>query len=245
MDTVGTSADIPADDDEALRKRLLSRIAVAGVIIVGLLGGLAVFDSLNRPQQAALPKMAAVPPASQPARQEPAEAPAEAPVKEGEEAAQAAAGDEEGVRPAESEAVPERSVMPLAPPPVAKPLTLPATPRAAAIRPSEPALAGTSPDVRREAARGIPEGTRPPQAGAARPLTRPGEGGESRFLVQVGVFGNYANAEDLLQKLQAAGIPAQIESRVQVGPFASRAEADAARVKLRALGIDDGLLVRR
>jgi len=241
MDTVGTSADLPADDDEALRKRLLSRIAVAGVIIVGLLGGLAVFDSLNRPQQAALPKMAAVPPDSQPARQEPAEAP----VKESEDASQAVAGEEEGARPAESETVPERSVTPLAPPPLAKPLTLPATPRAAAIRPGEPAFAGMPPDARDETARGIPEGTRPPQAGAARPLTRPAEGGVSRFLVQVGVFGNYANAEELLQKLQAASIPAQIESRVQVGPFASRAEADAARVKLRALGIDDGLLVRR
>ena len=241
MDTVGTSADLPADDDDALRKRLLSRIAVAGVVIVGLLGGLAVFDSLHRPQQAALPKMAAVPPDPEPARQEPVEAP----VKEGEDAAQAAAGEEEGARPAESATVPERSVTPLAPPTVAKPLTLPATPRAAAIRPSEPVLAGTPPDAQREAARGIPEGTRPAQAGASRPLTRPAEGGVPRFLVQVGVFGNYANAEDLLQKLQAAGIPAQIESRVQVGPFASRAEADAARAKLKALGIDDGLLVRR
>ena len=66
-----------------------------------------------------------------------------------------------------------------------------------------------------------------------------------RFLVQVGVFSNHANAEELVTRLQQAGIPAQIESRVQVGPFASRAEADAARAKLKTLGIDDGLLVRR
>jgi hypothetical protein len=39
--------------------------------------------------------------------------------------------------------------------------------------------------------------------------------------VQVGVFSNHTNAEELMQKLHEAGIPAQIESRVQVGPFAS------------------------
>jgi DedD protein len=69
--------------------------------------------------------------------------------------------------------------------------------------------------------------------------------GAKRFLVQVGVFSNHANAEELASKLQAAGIPVQIESRVQVGPFATRAEADAARAKLKSMGIDDGLLVRR
>jgi DedD protein len=59
------------------------------------------------------------------------------------------------------------------------------------------------------------------------------------------VFSNHANAEELVTKLQQAGIPAQVESRVQVGPFASRAEADVARAKLKSMGIDESLLVRR
>jgi DedD protein len=45
--------------------------------------------------------------------------------------------------------------------------------------------------------------------------------------------------------LQAAGIPAQIESRVQVGPFATKAEVDSARAKLKTMGLDDAMLVRR
>ncbi|MFT3734199.1 MAG: SPOR domain-containing protein [Rhodocyclaceae bacterium] len=65
------------------------------------------------------------------------------------------------------------------------------------------------------------------------------------FLVQAGVFANYSNAEELRNKLVAAGIPAQIESRVQIGPFANKQEAAAAQQKLRALGLDGGMLVPR
>lgn len=233
-----SSADAaPAENDDALRKRLLSRIAVAGVAIVGLLGGLAVYDSLNKPQAPALPKMAAAPAEPEPsAKPEPAEEkPADAATEEKPEEDKQAA----------TEPVPERSETPLAPPPAAKPLTPPATARQAAVRPSEPAVAPVKPDPRREVARAVPEGTRAQShAPASRPLTRAAESAR-RFLVQVGVFSNHANAEELVQKLQAAGIPAQIESRVQIGPFASRVEADAARAKLKALGIDDGMLVRR
>jgi DedD protein len=66
-----------------------------------------------------------------------------------------------------------------------------------------------------------------------------------RFLVQIGVFSNHTNAEELVNRLHQAGIPAQIESRVQVGPFVSRLEVDAARAKLKTMGLDEGLLVRR
>lgn len=65
------------------------------------------------------------------------------------------------------------------------------------------------------------------------------------FLVQAGVFANHGNAEELRNRLVAAGIPAQIESRVQVGPFGTKQEALAAQQKLRALGLDGGMLVPR
>ena len=67
--------------------------------------------------------------------------------------------------------------------------------------------------------------------------------GERRFALQMGVFGNLANAEDLRAKLELHGIPSSIEARVHVGPFRTREEADAARAKLKELGLDPGLLV--
>jgi DedD protein len=231
----GAAADDPADDS-VLRKRLLSRIAVAGVVILGLLGGLAVFDVLNKPQAPAMPKMAAVP----------IEPPATAESAKPEEPPAVEEKKEETV----AEAVPERSEDAIAPLPAGKPLTVPATPRAASIKPPPPAAAHTKPDARQEIAKVIPERSAPiaAQVPAAAPSSKPLAQvveGAKRFLVQVGVFSNHANAEELASKLQAASIPVQIESRVQVGPFATRAEADAARAKLKSMGIDDGLLVRR
>jgi DedD protein len=63
-----------------------------------------------------------------------------------------------------------------------------------------------------------------------------------QFVVQMGVFSNVANAEELRAKLELHGIPAQIESRVQVGPFQTRVEAEAARDRLRTIGMEPGLL---
>ena len=231
-DTNPVSAQAPAampdDEDSALRKQLLSRVAVAGVVILGLLGGLAVFEVLNKPQAPALPKMATAP----------IEAPATAePVTE------------EKKTETVAEAVPERTEDAVSPLPAGKPLTLPATPRTASIKPALPNVVPARPDIRQEIAKALPERstpevTPPPAAASSKPMASIVEGAK-RFLVQIGVFSNHANAEELVTRLQAAGIPAQIESHVQVGPFASRAEADAARAKLKALGIDDGLLVRR
>jgi len=63
------------------------------------------------------------------------------------------------------------------------------------------------------------------------------------FFVQVGVFANPTNAEELRAKLKAAGIPTQVETRVQVGPFNSRQEALAAQARLKSLGMDGGMVV--
>jgi DedD protein len=62
------------------------------------------------------------------------------------------------------------------------------------------------------------------------------------YLVQMGVFSNIANAEDLKRRLDKAGIPAQIEARVQVGPFKNKTEAEVAQKKLAEMGLS-GLLV--
>jgi DedD protein len=256
---VGTAADsagvAPAEDDDLLRKRLLSRIAVAGVAIVGLLGGLAVYDSLNKPQTTQLPQMADSAQISSAASEEDETLAEKETVEEVSEAEQ---GSTEKVLAsdkieAQTEAVADAPPSVQAAMPPAKALTPPASARPAAIKPSAP-VAVTSPkaDAQRDLVEPVPEETHatslpPPvkSVRASRPLQEQATTAIKRFLVQVGVFSNHANAEELVAKLQQAGIPAQIESRVQIGPFASRAEANAARSKLKALGIDEGMLVRR
>ncbi len=206
---------LPSADEAALKKRLLSRVAIAGGVVVALLGGLAVFDAMFVTPP---PAPVAAAPAPEPAVVAAAEAPKpEAPVV-AEQAVVAAAE-----APA---AVPERTTQ------AQRPLTPPATARPAMIKPAEPIAAR-------------PEPGRVPKS-AATPLSRPlskAVQSARQYVVQLGVFNNVTNAEELRAKLELNGIPARIEARVQVGPFASQAEAEAARDRLRALGMDAGMLM--
>jgi DedD protein len=212
------------------------------------------FDAINAPQKPTAAKIAALPPKAEtreepkPAEVAPAtpavEAPKEADVKTEVSTAPPAP-------PALS--VPESTVSPgapiLQPLPAEKTLTRPAITRPALARPSEPVPPATSPAARPEAR----ELTKAPQtslaptsplatkrAPASRPLT---QAAERQFALQMGVFSNVANAEDLRAKLELNGIPATVEARVHAGPFASREEADAARAKLKELGLDGGLMI--
>lgn len=63
------------------------------------------------------------------------------------------------------------------------------------------------------------------------------------FVVQLGVFNNHGNAEQLRSKLALAGIPTMVETRVQLGPFKNREEALKAQETLKSLGLTPGLLV--
>lgn len=250
--------------EEALRKRLLGRIAVAAVIIVGLLGSLAVFDALYAP--ATPVKMASVnntPPALTPPPA-PVTEPTPATTTPAVEAPKEAdAATKPATKPVAAEtaapattpgkiakAAPEQTSSPGAPPltplPAEKPLTKPASPRQAIIRPSESAErlsppVATRPDPQREIARAPYGGNH--NAPASRPLSQPLPTANRQFSLQLGVFNNLANAEDLRAKLELHGIPSTIEARVQVGPFSSRDEIDAARAKLKALGVDSGIMV--
>lgn len=66
---------------------------------------------------------------------------------------------------------------------------------------------------------------------------------QGSFVLQLGVFSNPVNAEELRSKLKMAGIPTQLETRVQVGPFSSKEEAVKIQEKLRQLGVGNGLLI--
>jgi len=57
------------------------------------------------------------------------------------------------------------------------------------------------------------------------------------YVVQLGVFTNPGNAQELVERLRRQGIRAYTETRVHVGPFLNRAEADKAQAELRRLGI--------
>lgn len=234
------------------RSALLRRIAVAGMLIALLIGGLAVFDASRRANDDEdEPLTQAAPPvASAPAVAAPAPPPEETPAVG---VLPAALQDSppplpEGDAPPSAEAVaqPAAEARGNGTPPVAPskaggaapsspqaPAAEPAVPESTA-RPGVPAAAPEAAGVRRPVDRAARAEAAAPGA-APPPLTRSPAGG---YVVQAGVFSQTTNAEELRARLALHGIPAQIETRVLVGPFRSRAEADRARAQMRALGID-------
>jgi DedD protein len=77
-----------------------------------------------------------------------------------------------------------------------------------------------------------------PAQATAKPILANAEAPAGRgFVVQLGVFTDPANAQELVARLNKQGIRAYTETRVHVGPFLNRAEADKARTELRRLGI--------
>jgi len=221
------------DDEEALKKRLLTRIAIAGGAVVVLLGGLAVFDAVfvepPAPKEVARAPEPPLEPKEVKAETPPSATEPAPPVKQ---ETPATVPEPPTFSPEGGSAVTTRPNTAAS----ARPLTAPATARPAMIRPQE-SLAAARPAPGREAVR--------PPATAAVPLSRPlSQAMQSarQFVVQMGVFSNVANAEELRAKLELHGIPAQIESRVQVGPFQTRVEAEAARDRLRTIGMEPGLL---
>jgi len=250
------------EEQDQLRMRLLRRIALAGVLIVVLVASLAIFDAMfvEAPApETSEPAPVAVSPA--PAPVETAEpSPEEKPVESKTEAAPEPAPP---APPAEASAP--------TPAPVPAAATDKSPPAAARNEPKKTETKAisrpeTKPDPRALAA--VPEGTAAPavplppqpavkpapvqaapaQPAPVRPLpaaqTRPLAPGQG-YLVQMGVFSNIANAEDLKGRLDKAGIPAHIEARVQVGPFKSKAEAETAQKKLAEMGLSGLLLSPR
>ncbi|MEO1767535.1 SPOR domain-containing protein [Thiobacter aerophilum] len=66
----------------------------------------------------------------------------------------------------------------------------------------------------------------------------------SGYVVQFGVFANPQNALQLVERLRAAGIEAQTETRVMLPPFKTRAEAEAALARLKEKGIPAVVVAR-
>lgn len=246
MAETNESRNLPENDEDVLRQRLLRRIGLAGVLIVALVSSLAIFDAVFVDPPAPLPLSVEAPPVAvspeAPSAEDPpadklAEATPETPAE--------AAKDTEAEKPADNTvekaaekpvapvakaaapSVPEHTAAPSLPPVRERPLTKPAVSQPASVR--SMATTPVAPEPARTVTKSI------------RPLSGADEASR-RYLVQMGVFSNVANAEELKSRLDKAGIPAQIEARVQVGPFSNKTEAEAAQKKMATMGLN-GLLV--
>jgi len=232
------------------RSALLRRVAVAGVLIALLIGGLALFDVSRKPAEPLPSPMSG-------AQSEPAVAEAE-PSAEETALPPLPPADEGATDPGASDetAAQAKAInLPDTPPPLPEGTARPEAPAGTAEAepaPTAPASAAPGRLVIGEGGPRAPTATqRAPapaaaRAPAAQPITRTpppaatSQGEIIGYRVQVGVFSSVTNAEDVRAKLALKGIPSQIEARVHVGPFKTRAEADQARAKLRALGMDSG-----
>lgn len=226
-----------SDESAELKRKLVKRMAVAGLLIAALLGGLAVIDRLLEMDEAEEP---GPPPITRPV-----------PVPQKEIAGAVtppAPPAPMSVVPPEPPPQPEVAAQPSLPP--AAPATAPsvAPPRVIASRPLAPAPAAVPEASSAPLEAGMPSTPLPPALkpvpetavpAVAKPaLPRPGRG----YVVQAGVFASADLAQELHAKLVLNGIPSSLETRVHVGPFTSQREAEVARAKLKALGID-GLLI--
>jgi DedD protein len=151
---------------------------------------------------------------------------------------------------------------PVAPtPPPAEPVAAaeppPATP--AAVTEDEPAETPAVAAVRPESERAAPVTTTPPPAAPPatartppKPTASAAPAASGDWIVQLGSFGEEANARRLAQQSGTFGYKAEVSSyqsggrtlyRVRVGPAKSRAAADATASALKAHGIKDARVV--
>ena len=207
-------------DEGSLRRRLIGRIVLAGVAIVILLGALVVVDKVYVSPKKPVAKIVAAPAVT-------------AASQTGEQIALSAVAAS-APEPPKPEAVPTIQNTTISEESDSPSVVLP-KPSKAAVKPAPTVKQAQTPPARPQAVAAKP-------ASLARPLTQ-GAKSERNFVLQMGVFNNVDNAQELLARLQKGGVPAQIEARVQVGPFKTRKEADDARAKLTAMGLDAGLLM--
>lgn len=236
------------DDIVAARRQLVVRLAVVAGLIVALLAGLLIYEREQTPasQNDAKPQGVAVAPignvvSSSPALPEDiARAIAEAPDVAQEALASLSA-------PA---AVPEETFDPTVPregessptPAVSAVLASPPVPSARrsdrlVVEQTKPLPTATKPSPG-----AAPVLVPPPPPTVAAPVA-PALPSTAGYLIQLGIFNNRGNAEELRSKLALAGIPSQLETRVHLGPFKTREEALKAQQTLRTLGMTQGLLV--
>ncbi|CCD37376.1 unnamed protein product [Candidatus Paraburkholderia kirkii UZHbot1] len=135
------------------------------------------------------------------------------------------------------------------PKPEAKAETRPSTP--APKQPAAVASHSAKPQAAKpQAAESSEEANANTAANAAGAANTPSSPAGSRFVLQIGQFDDESAAQNWVNKLKAAGVPAYLEHRKQsdgstrallrAGPFPDRASASAALVKVRQAGLGGG-----
>lgn len=224
----------PMAEDE-IKKRATRRLIVA-VSLVALAAGILTWLShykptppVTRPAAETVPPPPIIAPAPEPAPEATPVTPAPGePVAESGQPPEPPPAPPATATPSPSAGLPPTLGAPPPPRVASKPLPPPGpkTPPAEVVKPlvkAEPAA---------------------PAAPAAVPAPAAAPHGPSGYVVQFGVFANPQNALQLVERLRAAGIEAQTETRVILPPFKSRAEAEAALARLRAKGIDAVVVAR-
>ncbi|XAH22397.1 SPOR domain-containing protein [Xylophilus sp. GW821-FHT01B05] len=254
-----------AESADALRRRARHRLIGAAVLVVlGVVGFPLLFDTQPRPIAVDIPisipdrnkAPALVLPGARPASGA-IDAPATASAAPTQVASAAkttgAQALDEGEEVIESSApVPEKAPKPAPKPeprpepkPEAKPEPKPQPKPAAA-----PAAPAKTDDAAR--ARALLEGHSAPSAVvAAAPAAGAAAESATRFVVQVGAFGELEKAQEVRTKLERNGLKTYVQSvdtkdgkrhRVRVGPFTQRSEADHAASRIRGLDFPASVL---
>ena len=240
-----TNTNDSDDGSSDLRGKLITRLAVAGLLVAALLGVLAFFDYLANPPEDAdepvftkpvpgAPKKEVSQPVTpaenlpEPPKVEPAPLANEAPpppVVEAQPAAPVAERPESRPPPASTAAV--SKAVPNLPKAVPEATMAPTN-----ILPPRPSIAPEPPPSIRPSARVVEARPAPVSVPPSAPRLFSG------FLLQAGVFSSAQRAEELHARLTLSGVPSTLETRVQVGPFRTRQEAEAAQAKLKELGVE-------
>ena len=224
-----------ADDTAEIKHKLAMRMLFAGVMIVALLGGLALFDYYSaqpEPEVTASPQFTEPVPVAKKMVTQPVTPPVAAPET-------AAPAETKPVEPEATSAPVDKHAPRVDAPPPPVVAAQPSVPR----KPAAPVHSASPVSTEASAP---PTPTPPAPSESAVSPTTPAVPTPPRlfsgYALQAGVFADPRRAEELQARLVEAGITAPIEARVQVGPFKTRAEANAARAKLNALGIESVLL---
>lgn len=238
----GTDSARDAQDDLSQVKRKLAwRMGIAGLMIVALLGGLALFDRLtstrDEPEALSAPFTEPVPVPKKSATQalgsvEPASGGSQEEKKEA--APESTAAPEDRAAPAAEPPPPEVAAQPSAARTgqAARP-QLTSSPSPATARAGDPRGDAAVVSSRAEVFAASPS---PTQVAPRQQPTLPRL--LSGYALQAGVFADPRRAEDLYARLVQEGIPATLETRVLVGPFRNRDEAERVRTKMIGMGID-------
>ncbi len=233
-----SNKEAPGDLSD-IKRKLAWRMGFAGLMIVALLGGLALFDYVSAPS---------APESGAPQFTEPVPVPKKVltqPVTSTEPALESVGGEQNSTTPESTAAPVDKSVPVTEPPPRPEVAAQPVLPResrspARTVAPSGQTLPAVP--LKPAESRAAISNTAPTDT--TQPLLPPVPARLfSGYALQAGVFADPRRAEELHAKLMLEGIPSTIEARVQVGPFKSRKEAEAARVKMKALGIETVMLL--